>query len=154
MVWPQVTVSKNSISPADVESFEVTIATGVTLIPTDRGVMPAYAAVGKCVVSGTITALFQSDADHRLFHTGSPTGTVPSATVNDVPLSITATVDTNTGMTISLAKAALRDVPVPIDASGAPIRSAIPFYSEPDPSTIANYISIVTKNRVAVYTGS
>jgi hypothetical protein len=154
IVYPQVQVSKAGIAPADVESFDLTIAAGVTHVWTDRGIMPAYVVPGRCVISGTLTALFQSDADHRLFHTGSPTGTIPVATVNDVALSITATVDANTGFTLSIAKAALRDVPVPPDASGAPIRSTIPFFSEPDPVTPANYLSIVTKNRIAAYTSS
>lgn len=148
LVYPQVTVTKGGSAPGTIESFNLDIVNGGSALQGDKQINPYEYVWGELAVSGTITMLFESDADWRAFHTGSTSGTTLSTTLYTQTMDILAQANANLSVRFTMSSVAYDSVTVPPDPGGAPIRSVLGFRSMPDP-TIGNYISIVVKNQIA-----
>jgi hypothetical protein len=149
-VYPEVTVTKGGSAPGTVESFELTIANNGVALHGDKQINPYEYVWGELAVSGSITYLFQTDADYRSFHTGTSSGTAFSTTLFTESLSIKAAKSVNLSVEAVLAGVAYTAYPVPGSPGGDPIRVAATFNSQPQ-TAIADYISLITKNTVATY---
>lgn len=151
LVYPQVTVRKGGGYPATVESFEIDISNGMQPLQGDGSIFPYDIVPGELTVSGTMTLLFETDADYRAFHTGSAVGTVPTTTLFTQDLTIVATVNANLLAQWRFASVAYTAYPVAPDPGGAPIRVAIGWRSVPDAAVLANYCELTTRNAIASY---
>lgn len=151
LVYPQVTTWKNGAPPGTVESFEIDISNNPDIIMSDVGMKPYDIIPGKLDVSGTMTLLFESDADYRKFHTGSSSGTTVATTQMAEALTIEAKVNANLLAQFRINSAAYNAYPVAPDPGGKPIRVAIGWRSQPDATTVSNYVELQTKNAVAAY---
>lgn len=151
LVYPNVTVTKGGSAPGTVEAFELDITNNPLLIEADTGITPYDIVPGKLQVSGTMTVLFENDADYRAFHTGSTSGTTMTTTLYRQQLILNASVNANLGVQFLLNNVAYTAYPVAPDPSGAPIKVAIGFRSQRDATTLPNYVQITTRNGVASY---
>lgn len=150
LVYPQVTVTKGGATPGTVDSFDLTIANGGGMVQGDSGLANIDYVFGIFSVSGTITLLFQTDADYRAFHTGTTSGTALTATVFTEALTITAMVNANLSVSFVMAAVEYTAYPLAPDVGGAPLKVAMAFRTQRQ-TAIANNLSIVTKNAVATY---
>jgi hypothetical protein len=150
LVYPNVTVTKGGSAASIVDSFEITINQNPTLIIGDTGLSASEIVWGRFEVSGTISILFESDADYRAFHTGTTGGTSPATTIFAEALTILAEVNANLSVSFVMTEIEYTDYPVGNNTDGTPIRVAAAFRAKPQ-ATIANTLSIVTKNTVATY---
>jgi hypothetical protein len=150
-VYPEVTVTKNSVTTDIVTSFELTINQNRSLIFGDNGIGAAALVAGTLEVTGSMTILFQSDADYRAFQTGSTSGTTVNTSLYTQPLSITMVRDANTSVTFTMSNVILTAYDPPMNTDGSPIQVAAEFRSQRT-STLGNYITIVTKNQIATVT--
>lgn len=150
-VYPEVTVTKNSVTTDIVTSFELTINQNRSLIFGDSGIGAAALVAGTLEVTGSITILFQSDADYRAFQTGSTSGTTVNTSLYTQPLSITMVRDANTSVTFTMSNVILTAYDPPMNTDGSPIQVAAEFRSQRT-ATLGNYITIVTKNQIATVT--
>jgi hypothetical protein len=133
-----------------VDSFSIDVNQNATALAGDLGMSNYDIQFGQFAVSGTMSLLFQTDADYRNFHTGSSGGTALGSTIFAESLTITATVNANLSVAFVMSQVEYTAYPVGIDVSGAPIRVAVGFRARPQ-ATIANTLSIVTKNQTASY---
>lgn len=150
LVYPQVTVSKGGSDPGTVDSFSIDINQNATMLPGDSGLSNYDIQFGQFAVSGTMSLLFQNDQDYRAFNTGSTSGTALSSTIFAEALTLTATVNANLSVSFVMTQVEYTSYPVGLDVSGAPIRVSMGFRAKPQ-TTIANTLSIVTKNQTASY---
>lgn len=150
-VYPEVTVTKNSVTTDTVTSFELTINQNRTLIVGDNGLNASAIVPGRLECSGSLEILFETDADWRAFQTGSTTGTTPGTTIYTQPLSILLQRDVNTSVTFTLANIILTAYDPPGNTDGGPITVGATFRAQRQ-ATLANYITIVTKNQIATVT--
>ena len=150
-VYPEVTVTKNSVTTDTITSFELTINQNRTLIVGDTGLSAAAIVPGRLECTGSIEILFETDADWRAFQTGSTTGTSPGTTLYVQPLTITLTRDANTSIAFQMSNIIATAYDPPGNTDGAPITVGLTFRSQRS-STLANYIQVVTKNQVATVT--
>jgi hypothetical protein len=150
LVYPNVTVTKGGSAASIVDSFEITINQNPTLIQGDTGLSASEIVWGRFEVSGTMSILFESDADYRAFHTGTTGGTSPASTIFAEALTILAEVNANLSVSFVMTEIEYTDYPVASNTDGTPIRVSAGFRAKPQ-ATIANTLSIVTKNTVATY---
>lgn len=152
-VWPNITVTKGGVAPAQCESFQLDIKNNAQIVRTDVGILPGAIVPAKLTVSGTMTLLFQNANDYYQFHTGSSGGTAPAATLFAQSLSIAASTGATPARscTWTMNSVAYRAYPVNPDPAGGPIKVAVAFYSRPNPGTPANYIQAVTVNGISSY---
>lgn len=148
LVYPQVTVTKGGATPGTVDSFELTIAQNSSYIQGDSGLAAVDTVWGQFAVTGSLSLLFTSDADYRAFHTGTTSGTALSTTVFSEALSIAAVINANLSVTFTMTAVEYTAYPVPINVDGSPIRVAATFRAKPQ-ATIANTLSVITKNQAA-----
>jgi hypothetical protein len=150
-VYPEVVVTKNSVTTDVITSFELTINQNRTLIFGDSGMGAAAVPAGRLECTGSIEILFENDQDWRSFQTGATNGTTPGTTIYKQPLTITLTRDANTSVAFTMANVILTAYDPPGNTDGAPITVGATFRSARD-ATLANYITIVTKNQIATVT--
>jgi hypothetical protein len=147
-VYPEVTVTKNSVTTDIVQSFELTINQNRTLIVGDNGLAASATVAGLLEVTGSMSILFQSDADWRAFQTGSTSGTTPGTTLFVQPLTILMQRDVNTSVSLQMVNVIITAYDPPMNTDGAPISVGMDFRSQRT-ATLGNYITIVTKNQIA-----
>ncbi len=150
LVYPNVTVTKGGATPGTVDSFDLTINNSGAMVQGDSGLANIDYVFGLFSVSGTMSLLFQSDADYRAFHTGSTSGTALSSTIFAEALTILAQVNANLSVSFVMTQVEYTAYPLAPNVDGSPIRVAMAFRAKPQ-ATIANTLSIVTKNAVASY---
>lgn len=148
LVYPNVTCTKGGATPGTVDSFEITIAQNASYIQGDSGLAAVDSVWGQFAVTGSLSLLFQSDADYRAFHTGTTSGTALTTTVYNEALTILAAVNANLSVAFVMSTVEYTAYPVPINVDGSPIRVAATFRAKPQ-AVIANTLSIVTKNQTA-----
>lgn len=147
-VYPEVTVTKNSVTTDIVQSFELTINQNRTGVVGDNGLAISAVVAGQLEVTGNLAILFQSDADWRAFQTGTTNGTTPGTVLFVQPLTILLSRDANTSVSLQLANVIATAYDPPMNTDGAPISVGLDFRSQRS-ATVANYITIVTKNQIA-----
>jgi hypothetical protein len=147
-VYPEVTVTKNSVTTDIIQSFELTINQNRTLVIGDNGLAASAVVAGQFAVSGSMTILFQSDADWRKFQTGTGAGTTPGTLIASEPLSITMVRDANTSVTLTMDLVVLTTYDPPMNTDGGPISVGADFYSKRG-AALSNVLTIVTKNQIA-----
>jgi hypothetical protein len=150
LVYPDVTVTLAASTAAIVEGFELTIDNQTQMIQGDTGLYNSDMAHGELQVRGTLTMLFESDAEYRRHLTGTPSGTVPTTSVASQALTITASAGATAIVSFVFAGVAWTEVPVNPDPGGAPIKVAAGFYSLPQ-AAIGDYAKIITTNSVVTY---
>lgn len=150
-VYPQVTATRGGSAPGTVESFEVIYDWGQDFFQADKQYEPFDAIRKLLSITGTMTLLFQSDADHRSFHTNASGGTANSGTLFTESLSIKASADANTYVEHNMALVEYTEYSVQPNASGDAIRVVMPFRAHPNFATPASYGKIVVGNTVASY---
>ena len=150
LVYPNLRVHLGGSAPGTIENFEVDLANNPDVIQADNSMSPFDVALGRLACSGTYTMLFTDDAEYRNFFTGSPTGTVPATTIYTERLEFEFSVSEFLGINAAFNSVAMTAYPVNPDVSGKPIRVAVGWRAEPDP-TLSNYCQIVTSNAVAAY---
>ncbi len=150
-VYPEVVVTKNSVTTDVITSFELTINQNRTLVVGDTGLSAAAIVPGRLECSGSVEILFETDADWRAFQTGSTTGTTPGTTLYTQPLTITLTRDANTSVAFTMTNIIATAYDPPGNVDGGPITVGLTFRSQRS-STLGNYITIVTKNQIATVT--
>jgi hypothetical protein len=150
-VYPEVTVTKNSVTTDVITSFELTVNQNRTLIVGDTGLSASAIVPGRLEVTGSIEILFETDADWRAFQTGSTVGTTPGTLLFTQPLSITMVRDVNTSVTFTMANVIMTAYDPPGNTDGGPITVGVTFRSQRQ-ATLANYLTIVTKNQIATPT--
>ncbi len=149
-VYPEVTVTIGGATTAIVESFDMNFENQAQLIPGDTGLYMADMGLGELQVRGTMTLLFESDAEYRRHLTGSTSGTAPTTTVASQTLSIKALVSGSLSVEWVFAGVAWTEFPVNPDPGGAPIKVAAGFYSLPQ-AAIGDYLKTIVINSVASY---
>lgn len=150
LVYPQVTVTKGGSAPGTVENFELVLENGGEGIPADKQIQPYDFVWGELQVSGTLTMLFESDADYRRYQTGTTGGTAWTTTLASETLSIKAQETAVRSIEAVMAGMSIVEYPVNPDAGGAPIKVAMGFKSLPQPA-IADYFKFLVLNQVASY---
>jgi hypothetical protein len=150
LVYPNVTVTKNALTPGTVDSFELTITNGGQRIRGDSGLIDPDFVFGRFEVTGTASLLFESDADYRSFHTGSPSGTAVAGAIFAESWTILAQVTANLSVSFVMTAVEYTAYPIAPNPAGDPIRVALAFRTQRQ-ATIANNLSIITKNTVASY---
>lgn len=150
LVYPQVTVTKGGAAPGTIESFELNIVNNGVLLQGDKQLTPYEYVWGELEVFGTMTMLFESDSDYRKFHTGTAGGTAFSQDIFTETLSIKAAKSATLSIEAVMAGIAYTEYPVPPDPSGAPIRVAAGFRSQPQ-AAIADYLKLIVMNQVVSY---
>lgn len=150
LVYPQVTVTKNAVAPGTVESFEIDLVRNIGLIQADKQLTPYDSVTGEVQVSGSITMLFESDADYRKFHTAASGGTAVSQTLMAESLNIKAEASATLSVAFDMASVAYQEFPVGPNPGGDAIRVVLGFRSQPA-AAIADYLEIITLNQVVSY---
>lgn len=143
LLYSQVAVTKGGVAKTSVNSFELEIANNHVLQQGNGSISAYDVAPGERRVTGSMTMLFESVADYANFHTNSPSGTTPSATVLTEALDITVTVSANQYITFTLPSVAYTSYKVTPDKAGGPIIANISFEGEPNGSPI---LTAVVKN--------
>lgn len=151
LVYPNVTVTYDSVTTDIVESFTLASERAASVIQGDTGMTASDSVTGRWGVTGTLRVLFETDAIWRDFLTGSTSGTTHSQVINTVPLNILASRGSSDEVSFDIDAAEIRNVSLVPDPSGAPLFYDIEFSAKPDP-TIANTLTIVAKNTTADYT--
>jgi len=150
MVYPEVTITKGGSATGVIDSFELTIAQNRTLIPGDTGMAAGTTANGMLSVTGSLSILFETDAERRLFYTGTTGGTTPTSTVGSEALNIAVVRNANLSITFDLDNVIPTNVTVPANTDGSPIRMGYEFQAKRD-ATLANVVECVVRNAVASY---
>lgn len=149
LLWPHVTVTKGGSVDAVVSEFEITIDNGGEYVEGDVGMEPVDYVFGRWVVTGQLMVLFETDADYRAFHTGSPTGTVPTAEIFTEALNVTASRDAaDDEVQWDFAAVEYQSYEIAPDPGGSPIRVPMAFRAKAQPA-VADTLTISTKNLVA-----
>lgn len=148
--YSQVTCTIGGSAPGTVGSFTVNVANNSNLFWGDSGTSAVDAVQGRKAVTGSLTMLFASDADYRTFLTGSSGGTTLSPTVAAQTLNILAQVNANLSVAFDMTSMRFDTYDVQFGTDGAPTTVAIGFSSQ-NLGTVAQYLSIITKNAVATY---
>jgi hypothetical protein len=151
LVYPNVTTQFAGTVPLTVESFEIDLMNNPDVIQGDGALTPYDIALGRLQVSGTATLLFQNANDYNTYFTGTTAGTSISSALMTERLEFNALVNANLGVDFIFQNVAITAYPVSADPSGKPIRVAIGWRAMPDAVTIANYLTIITKNAVVSY---
>lgn len=148
LTYPNVTVTKGGSAAAVVSEFELNIDNGGEFIVGDTGLIGADYVFGRWAVDGRLVILFESDADWRLFHTGATGGTTAAGAVSTEALTILASANASSDeISFAMTNVEIVDYQVAPNPDGTPIRATYLFSSQPQ-ATIANTLSIVTKNAV------
>jgi hypothetical protein len=147
--YPECAVSLDGSVPATTEQFTLTANNNADPIQADNSLTPYDTVLGRLEVTGSYTALFQSDADYRRFHTGNTSGTAFTTTLNQEALDISLTAGTDVIHAIC-SGITLTAFPVEPDTSGKPIRVAATFTSLPQ-AAIADYLKFTVTTSVASY---
>lgn len=148
LTYAQVTATKNAVHDGSVASFELTANQNRSEFDGDNGLAPFDIAPGLYAVSGSLVMAFQSDADWRLFNTGSTTGTAPTTTLGGQALSVLASIDTTHQIQWSMNSVFITAYEPQHNTDGSPLTANISFQSAHD-ATLANVLSMVVKNAVA-----
>lgn len=151
LVYPNVTVTFDSVTTDIVENFTVNSQRAGTIIQGDTGMTAADSVTGRWGVTGTLRVLFETDAIWRDFLTAAPAGTTHSQTLNTAPLNILASRGTADEVSFDVDFAEIRNVTLIPDPSGAPLFYDIEWSARPE-ATIANTLTIVAKNNTVSYT--
>lgn len=152
LVYPNVTVSYNSVTTDIVESFTINSERAASVIQGDTGMTASDSVTGRWGVTGTLRVLFETDAIWRDFLTDSTVGTTHSQTINTVPLNILASRSASADeVSWDVNNAEIRNVSLVPDPSGSPLFYDIEWSAKPD-ATIANTLEVVAKNTTASYT--
>ena len=152
LVYPTTTVTLGGATTDIVQSFSVTSDNGGDFVFGDTQ-MGAYDYVyGRWGVTGTLNILLENDQKWRALFTGSTSGTAVSTTgaLFTEALTITCTNNaTSDQVQWVMTLVELRNVGWAPDPSGAPLYFTYEFSAQPQ-ATIANTLSIITKNVTAV----
>jgi hypothetical protein len=150
MVYPEVTITKAGVASGVIDSFELTVTQNRSLVVGDTGLSAGAIVPGMFAVTGSLSILFESDAERRLFHTGSTGGTTPTSTVGSEALNIAVVRNANLSITFDLDNVIPTNVTVPANTDGSPIRMGYEFSAKRD-ATLANVVECVVKNQIASY---
>lgn len=148
LVYPDVVVTLGGVTTDIVSDWELTVTQNRSLIMGDTGLSAADTAPGLFSVTGSLTALFESDAQYREFHTGTTAGTTPGTTIATKALNITATENANRSVAFDLDNIIVTAYPVEGNTDGSPVRVPITFRSKRG-ATLANVLEVITKNQTA-----
>jgi hypothetical protein len=152
LVYPNVTVTYNSVTTDIVEAFTLRSFRAAQVIRGDTGMAASDSVTGRWAVEGTLRVLFETDAIWRDYLTGTTSGTTHSQTINTVPLNILASRSpTADEVSWDMNAAEIRRVQLVPDPTGNPLFYDIEWSAFPDP-TIANTLEIVAKNTTASLT--
>lgn len=149
LTYPQVTVTKDAVHDGSVPSFEITATQNRTQFDGDNGLYPFDIAPGTYAVSGSLTTAFQSDADWRLFNTGTTGGVAPTVTIGSQALTIIAAADATHSIQWTFAGIQTETYAPSFGTDGAPLTAALTFHSAHS-ATMASVLQVVTKNAVAL----
>ncbi|HXG70658.1 MAG TPA: phage tail tube protein [Gemmatimonadaceae bacterium] len=150
MVYPEVTVTKAGVTTGVVQSFSLTWTNNRSLITGDTGTSAAEVAPGMFAVTGSLAILFETDAERRLFYTGSTGGTAPATVVAAESLNILAQRTTTLSIAFDLNNVIPTGVTVPANTDGSPIIMGYEFQSQRQ-TALADVLEIAVKNQVVSY---
>jgi hypothetical protein len=150
-VYPQVTVTRGGSAPGTVESFDMTYDWGQDFFQADKQYEPQDVIRKVLSITGTMTILFESDADHRKFHTGASGGTTTSGSLFTESMVIHAEKDAATYIEHNMALVEYQEYSVGPNAAGDAIRVVMPFRAKPNFATPASYGKIVVGNTKPSY---
>lgn len=152
LVYPNVTVTYNSVTTDIVESFTINSERTIQVIQGDTGMTASDSVTGRWGAMGTLRVLFESDSIWRDYLTDSTVGTTHSQVINVVPLNILASRSaTADEVSFDVDFAEIRNVSIVPDPAGNPLFYDIEWSARPE-ATIANTLTIVAKNTTASYT--
>lgn len=147
LLYHQVSVTKGGSAKNSVNSFEIEIENGHELQQGNGSVTAYDVAPGERKVSGSLTMLFETIEDYAMFHTGSGSGTTPSAAVQTEALVIKAANGADDYVEFTIPAVAYTSYEVEPDAKGGPIVAQINFEAEVSGSS--PIITAVVKNATA-----
>jgi hypothetical protein len=150
MVYPEVTVTKAASTAAVVQSFSLTFTQNRSLVLGDTGLVAADVAPGMFAVTGSLSILFESDAERRLYLTGSGVGTTPATSVVPEALSILVQRTAVLSILFDMDNVIPTAVTVPANTDGSPIIMGYEFQSQRN-ATLANVLEIIVKNQIVSY---
>jgi hypothetical protein len=150
LVYSQVTCTIGGSAPGTVQTFQLNVNNNANLWWGDSGTSAVDYIMGRKVVTGSLTMLFASDADYRLFLTGSTSGTTLSPTVSSQTLSIAASVSGALSVVFNMTNVRYNTYVLGLGVDGAPVTAAIDFSSQ-NLGTVAQYLNVVTTNAVTTY---
>lgn len=148
LVYPDVLVTLGGVTTDIVTGFELTSAKGGFPIQGDTGMAVSDIALGRWGVTGFLDILFETDAKWRALYTNSPSGTATSPIIFTEALTILATRDATNEVSMVMTAVELRNVGLAPNPNGEPLSMRYEFSAQPQ-STIANTLSIVSKNSIA-----
>lgn len=151
LTYPQVTATIGGSAPGTVQSFSITVDNNANFFRADTGMAAVDYIFGRKIVTGNLVMLFENDQEYRNFHTGTTTGTAPTATqMTPKTLNITASKGANNSVAFDMTNARWTTYAPQLGTDGAPITAAIDFSSQ-NLGTVAQYLTITTKNQIASY---
>lgn len=148
LVYPHVTVTLGGSTTDIVTAFELTSAKVTNAIQGDTGMSASDVVHGRWGVTGFLDVLFETDAAWRKWLTGSSSGTAASQTLFTEALTITATRSASDEVSAVMTLVELRRIGLQPNPAGEPLTFRYEFSAQPQ-ATIANTLSIVSKNSVA-----
>jgi len=145
-----VTITKGGSATGIIDSFELTMTQNRSLIVGDTGLSAGAIAPGMFAVSGSLSILFETDTERRLFYTGSTGGTTPSTTIGAEALNITILRTATLKIVLDLDNVIPTNVTTPANTDGSPIRMGYEFQSKRD-AVLANVVEAQVFNQVVSY---
>lgn len=152
LVYPSTTITLGGATTDIVQAFTVTSDNGGDFVYGDTQMGPYDYVYGRWGVTGTLTILLENDAHWRSLFTGAPGGTTVSTTGVLFTEALTISCSYNAAsdqVQWIMTFVELREIGWAPDPSGAPLYMTYGFSAQPQ-ATIANTLSIVTKNTTAV----
>lgn len=116
----EATVTKGGTATALVSNFELTLSNNVTLQQTD-GVIPYDVVAGLRSVTIGFDIIFETLADYKTFHYGSPSGTAQTNQIAETALKFEFAKGAKNTIEFELPHAAYEEFPVEPDTGGDPI---------------------------------
>lgn len=147
LVYPQVTVTKAGSATAIVDSFELNINQGRTMILGDTGYSAADIAPGQYAVSGSLSLLFENDDDYNIFLGGSAGATTPATTIASETLVILAQETAVRSVAFDMDGISVTSYAPPGNTDGAPLRVNAEFSSRRQ-ATLAGVLETIVKNQI------
>lgn len=151
--YPLVTVTVGGSAPGTHDAWSIEINRNVSLLRGDLGLAAFDRVTGRFDVSGTFRRIYESDADYRKVHGGSPSATTLTTAVFAETLNILIAENANRSVAFDSDGIEYTQITVPVNVDGAPILETLSFDTKRQPSWEDN-LTIITKNGLPLSTST
>lgn len=152
LAYPGVWVTVGGSHPGTHDAFSITINRNLAMLRGDLGLASYDVVPGIIGVEGSFRRIFENDDAYNQFHGGSAAATALTPTIytEALLLEIGATVGGAAAIGVAFSSTAMQytETAVPVNVDGTPVIMTRSFRTK-RAATIANNLSVVTKNNLA-----